>query len=99
MKPIGSAIVAGSSAFLLELMFVFYRVSDIGHGLSEFTRTLLIAILFIASFPISAIFAAFDYAGSHLYHNMTSPIAIVVGLTGPVFWGSMAYLIHRHFRK
>ena len=99
MKPISSAITAGTSALLIEVMFVVYRASDIGHTLSEFSRIFVMAIISIASFPISAILAACEYSGIPLYHNMTLPGAIVAWLIGPIFWGSTAYLIHRHFRK
>ena len=99
MKPIVSAITAGTSALLIEIMAVLYHASDIGNLLYGFSRTLVLAIIFIASFPISAILAACEYSGILHYYNMTSFGAIVAGLIGPIFWGSMAYLIHRHLRR
>ena len=99
MKPIVSAITAGTSALLIEIMAVLYHASDIGNFLYGFSRTLVLAIVFIASFPISAILAACEYSGILHYYNMTSFGAIVAGLIGPIFWGSMVYFIHRHLRR
>ena len=99
MKPIVSAITAGTSALLIEIMAVLYHASDIGNFLYGFSRTVVLAIIFIASFPISAILAACEYSGILHYYNMSSFGAIGAGLIGPIFWGSMAYLIHRHLKR
>ena len=80
-------------------MAVLYHASEIGNLLYGFSRTLVLAIIFIASFPISAILAACEYSGILHYYNMTASGAIVAGLIGPIFWGCMAYLIHRHLRR